>query len=225
MLKIAHRGASLYAPENTTSAFLKAIELGADMIELDVRVCKSGEVVVIHDARVDRTTNGRGEVKRKTLSELKILNAGNGEKILTLTEALTIVNKQIALDINVKESAALEPTVKILDEFIYKKGWRKESFIISSAKFFKLQRIRKKHPLIQTAPIVVLFPRLISKLIYPMHPFALKPHRIFISKKLVEEAHKHSLKVIVWTVNDRTGIEVMKDLKVDGIISNYPDRI
>jgi glycerophosphoryl diester phosphodiesterase len=75
-LKIGHRGAAGHAPENTLLSFQKAMDLGVDMIELDVYVCKTGELVVIHDEKVDRTTNGTGYVREKTLDELKILDAG-----------------------------------------------------------------------------------------------------------------------------------------------------
>ena len=82
IIKVGHRGASGYEPENTLLAFKKAIEIGADMIELDVRRCKSGELVVIHDETVNRTTNGKGEVSEKTLTELKGLEMEKGERII-----------------------------------------------------------------------------------------------------------------------------------------------
>ena len=95
MLVIAHRGASGNLPENTLAAFQKAIELGAEMIELDVHLCKTRELVVIHDAHVNRTTDGHGLVSHKTLSELQKLNAGNGEKIPTLQEVFDLVNGKL----------------------------------------------------------------------------------------------------------------------------------
>ena len=76
MLKIGHRGAAGYAPENTLLSFQKAMDLGVDMIELDVYVCKTGELVVIHDEKVERTTNGTGYIREKTFSELRSLDAG-----------------------------------------------------------------------------------------------------------------------------------------------------
>src|SRR5260221_5656519 len=91
MLRIAHRGASGYEPENTLISFQKALQLGADMLELDVRVSKDGFVVVIHDRKVDRITNGKGKVNTLTLEELKHLDVGSQQTISTLQEVLDLV--------------------------------------------------------------------------------------------------------------------------------------
>src|ERR671939_679927 len=98
LLRIAHRGASGHCPENTRAAFVRAIELGADMVELDCQMTRDGAVVVIHDEELDRTTNGRGRVRDHTLRELKTLDAGRwlgpefaGEEILTLEEAIELL--------------------------------------------------------------------------------------------------------------------------------------
>ena len=85
---IAHRGASYFEPENTLRSFRRAVEMGADRVEVDVRLSKDNKLVVIHDPRVDRTTNGTGRVKDMTLQELKSLDAGKGEKIPTLQEVI-----------------------------------------------------------------------------------------------------------------------------------------
>ena len=84
VVKVGHRGAAGHEPENTLRSFRRAMELGADMVELDVHICGSGELVVIHDETVDRTTDGTGEVAKLTLDELKTLDAGRGERIPTL---------------------------------------------------------------------------------------------------------------------------------------------
>ena len=91
VLRIGHRGAAGHAPENTLVSFEKAIDLGCDMTELDVHICGSGELVVIHDETVDRTTNGSGRVSELTLREIKILDAGDGEEIPTLEEVLELL--------------------------------------------------------------------------------------------------------------------------------------
>ena len=93
-LKVGHRGARAYEPENTLRSFRKALELGVNAVELDVRRTKDGELVVIHDDKVDRTTNGRGLVNELTLEEIEKLDAGKGEKIPTLEEALEFLDKK-----------------------------------------------------------------------------------------------------------------------------------
>ena len=99
MLKIGHRGARGYAPENTLKSFQKAIELGVDAVELDVQLCKSGELIVMHDDTVDRTTDGSGFVKKLKLKDLKKLDAGMGERIPTLEEVLDLVNRRVKVNI------------------------------------------------------------------------------------------------------------------------------
>ena len=108
LLKISHRGACGYEPENTLASFKKAIEINADMIELDVHVCKTGEVVVIHDEKVNRTTNGKGYVSQKNLESLKKLDAGKGKKIPTLIEVLDLVNKRVKVNIELKGKKTAE---------------------------------------------------------------------------------------------------------------------
>ena len=103
MLNIAHRGASAYKPENTLASFQKAIDLNADMIELDLRCSKDGRLVVIHDKTVDRTTNGRGKVSNKDLAQLKALNAGDGESIPTLEESLNLIGRKCLINIVIAE--------------------------------------------------------------------------------------------------------------------------
>jgi len=109
VLRIGHRGAAGHAPENTLASFRKAIELGLDMTELDVHVCASGELVVIHDENVDRTTNSKGWVSKLSLTELKRLDAGAGETVPTLAEVLDLLKDRIMLNIELKGLGTAEP--------------------------------------------------------------------------------------------------------------------
>ena len=125
MLKIGHRGATGYAPENTRASFAKALELGVDGIELDVHVCESGEVVVIHDERVDRTTNGKGKVREMSLPELKGFNSGTGEPILTLEEVLDFVNRRAIIDIELKAEGISHSVADVVLKYIREHGLEK----------------------------------------------------------------------------------------------------
>ncbi len=122
MLKIGHRGARAYEPENTLRSFTKAIELGVDAVELDARRTREGEVVVIHDAKVDKTTNGKGLVSDLTLNEIKQLVTDKGERIPTLEEALDLLDKKVKIVIELKETG-LEKKVLGL---VHEKGLDKE---------------------------------------------------------------------------------------------------
>src|SRR3989344_1240689 len=142
MIKVGHRGAMGYEPENTLLSFKKAIEVGADMIELDVHICKSGEVVVIHDDTVDRTTNGTGKVKEKTLTELKSLEGVKNQRIPTLTEVLDFADKKIKFDIEIKGKKAAKPVCAIIDRYVEEKGWSYEDFIVSSFNHAELWKVK-----------------------------------------------------------------------------------
>ncbi len=113
---ISHRGASAYLPENTLSSFRKAIELGADLIELDVRKTKDDKLVVIHDSKVDRTTNGFGRVIEKTQEELRQYDAGSGEKIPLLEEVLALDNGDIGFVIELKEERTEDEVIETMKD-------------------------------------------------------------------------------------------------------------
>ena len=119
VLRIGHRGAAGRAPENTLFSFEKAVLLGCDMTELDVHLCRSGEIVVIHDETVDRTTDGSGRVSDLTLNELKLLNAGQGEAIPTLYEVLSLLRDMISLNIELKGLGTAKPVSDLVKEL----GW------------------------------------------------------------------------------------------------------
>ncbi|MFW6383179.1 MAG: glycerophosphodiester phosphodiesterase, partial [Nanoarchaeota archaeon] len=116
VLKIGHRGAMGYEPENTLSSFEKAIELGVDMIELDVRLCKDLEVVVFHDDKLSRFANAEGYVIEKSLEELKKLDVKGGGKIPALREALNHINKRAKVNIELKGRGSVEFVEKIITE-------------------------------------------------------------------------------------------------------------
>jgi glycerophosphoryl diester phosphodiesterase len=127
MLRIGHRGAKAYAPENTLASFRKALEIGVDAVELDVRKTKDNELVVIHDADVKRTTDGEGLVSDLTLKEIKGFSSGDGEKIPTLQEALNFLDKKVKVLIELKEVGIEEPVLSL----VQKLGLEKNVVIVS----------------------------------------------------------------------------------------------
>jgi len=146
---IAHRGASGSKPENTLIAFQKAVELGVEMMELDVHLCKTGELAVIHDARVNRTTNGQGFVSHKTLSQLRELDAGKGEKIPTLQEVFALVKGKTKIDIELKGKGVVTQTVKLIKHQIKSKNLTAGDIIISS---FHHHQLKEFHALMPEVP-------------------------------------------------------------------------
>ncbi len=221
---IGHRGAMGHAPENTIKSFNKALELGVDMIELDVTCCKSGEVVVFHDDRIDRTTNGEGYVQELNLQQLKTLDAGEGENIPTLNESLSFINRRAMVNIELKNSMVVEGVVNEIKAFKTNFNWNDDDFLISSFDHYALQKFKILMPSIRIAVLIGIIPISYAAMASELNAYALNPCLDFINKNLVNDAKSNGLKTYVWTVNHPEDIAKMENLQVDGIFTNYPDR-
>ena len=154
IIKVGHRGAMGYEPENTLRSFKKALELGVDMIEFDVYVCKSGELVVIHDDTLERTTNGKGLVIEKTLAELKELDAGKEEKIPTLEEIMDLADKKVKINIELKGDNTAKPVLNMIEKYVDEKGWKYDDFLVSSFNHGELKNFKELNPKIKTGILV-----------------------------------------------------------------------
>lgn len=229
MINIAHRGASNYAPENTLAAFLKAQELGADYLECDVHLSKDGELIIIHDDKLDRTTNGTGYVKDYTLAELKEVDAGGkfhesfaGEQLITLNELLEQFYGEIGLLIELKNPKMYpgveEKVAELLSEYRALSG-----IIIQS---FDIESMRKMSDLVPQLEVALLMKRSIKKmpeeLIKDFTSFAtyINFNVSYANKRLVNQIHKHGGKVLVWSTKDQRRIDKAYQYQVDGIISD-----
>lgn len=228
----AHRGSSAHAPENTLSAFTLAIQQGADAIELDTMLSADGQVVVIHDEKLDRIAGVQKEVKHLSLSELKSLDVGNyfnsaykGEHIPTLSEVFEICGKKIFMNIELKNlSTPSDDLPKKVAELVEQFGIE-EHIIFSSFNPIALVRIRQYLPKISIGLLADsgwkgYWARsgIGSLLKYD----ALHPWIGDVSAKLVDRAHRHGKRVHVYTVNNPEDIQRMKALNVDGIFSDDP---
>lgn len=216
-LKIGHRGAKAYEPENTILSFKRALELGVNAIELDVRRTKDGEIVVIHDAEVDRTTDGKGLVSELTLSEIKRLSTEKGEKIPTLEEALDFLNRKVKILIEIKEVGIEE---KVLD--IVKKRGLEDNIIIISFHEEVLRRVREISKAIKTGLICVKHRDPIGAALSLGTQYLLLMYK-FIYSTLVKKAHERGLKIIAWTINTPDEAHKYAKIGVDGIASDKPD--
>lgn len=223
MLKIGHRGAAGYVPENTLSSFQKAISLGVDMIEFDVRLSKDKQLVIIHDATVDRTTNGQGKVRNLTLEELKKLDAGGGEKIPTLPEVLALFKNKCQFNIELKVKNIAKPVVDLI---------QKENLVnrvlISSSDSTEILEVKKLNSQISTAILINFRPSFFQTLFIlaqKNRAQAVNLKAEITQAKDIKFLKRKGLKVIIWTVDDPIQIKRFKKLGVDGIISNFPDRL
>ena len=224
MLKIGHRGASGYEPENTLRSFAKAIELGVDMIELDVHVCASGELVVIHDERVDRTTNGTGLVAAKTLQELKMLDAGKGERIPTLSEVLDFVNRKVKVNIELKGRGTAQPTAGVIEKYVQENKWSYKDFFVSSYNHHELRTFQQYLPQVKTGAIIYSFPIDYAAYAQELGSDAILAYEN-LNQAFVDDAHRRGLRVFVYTLNYPEDIAWVKSLGVEGIITDFPDRL
>lgn len=240
-LNIAHRGANELAPENTLEAFRRALEVGADGIELDVRLSADGVPVVIHDATVDATTNGSGRVDRKTLAELRQLDAGAAfestrgnasnaltERIPTLAEILDALGGRVLINIELKRMGFIDGGLEraVVDQV--KRSGAQEHVLLSSFNPFALRQVQTSDPAVATALIYTRPARVslcLARLIIPRPTTALHPHHSLVDAEYVRCAHARGTRVHVWTVDDPARMRCLLDWGVDGIITNKPDTL
>lgn len=224
-LKIGHRGAAGHEPENTTRSFLKAIELGADMVEFDVHVIKDGNIAIIHDKTLFRTTNGKGRVSRLTVQKLKTLKTRKNETVPLLEEALDAISGKIKVNIELKGRNTAIPVSSTIKEYIQKWGWRENDFLISSFNITELTKFKKALPEINTGIIFKKPPRKWEKTAEKIGAYSINVSKKYTTEKLIIRAHELGLKIFVWTVNSKKDAERFILMGADGAFSDYPDRL
>jgi len=225
MLKIAHRGAKAYEPENTLQAFQKALDLNSDGIELDVHLCSDEHIIVIHDETIDRTTNGKGFVNDFTLSELKSFLIDGKHQIPTLNEVFDLVGKRCLINIELKGLGTASRVVPLIEEYISEKDWKYEHFIISSFDWNMLEETSNLNPNI---PIGVLTEENIDNALAfaeKIKAKAVHPDFNLLNEENVRLIQEKGFLVLPWTVNSKEDIQKVKSYKVNGIISDNPDKI
>ncbi|MEQ9619185.1 MAG: glycerophosphodiester phosphodiesterase family protein [Deltaproteobacteria bacterium] len=218
-MKIAHRGASAYEPENTLRSFKRAVELKSDMIEFDVRQSVDGSLVVIHDARVDRTTNGAGLVGQKSLAELRELDAGMGEKIPTLEEALELGRGKTSFVIELKENGLEGKVVNLVRDF-----GLIEDVLIVSFKSVRLRMVKKLEPRLRTGLILFASPNPV-RLAQRCGADAAAPFHWFVTKGMADRARRNGLHLFTWTVDEAGKARQLRGIGIKGIVTNKPDLI
>lgn len=223
-LVIGHRGACGYAPENTLSSFQKALDFGVDMIELDVHLCASGELMVIHDFTLNRTTNGTGFVQDKTKAQLDALMIESHEHIPTLNEVIDLVNHRAKIAIELKGQGTAEPTARLIQEYV-DIGWQPDEFYVLSFDHLLLQEFHALLPHIKCCATVSGMPIAFSAYAKKHGFTAVATKFEYVTQQFVDDAHAHGLKVLIYTVNDPHVIKQLLGVGVDGIFSDYPDRI
>lgn len=231
-LNIAHRGARDSAPENTLAAFEMALAHGADGIELDVTRCWSGEIVVLHDDTIDRTTNGSGRVGEMDYDTLLHLDAGGwfspefqGERIPRLADVLDTIGGKLRINIEIKGRSFRSDGVEAeIAEMVRSRGLA-ATVIISSFNPWALSRMKRVAP---ELPLALLYSsnspfwQRRGQARRWLKPQALHPERSLVDKAYVTWARRHGYRVNVWTVNEEAEMRKLVELGVDGIITDRP---
>jgi glycerophosphoryl diester phosphodiesterase len=225
MLKIGHRGAAGYEPENTLKSFQKALELNADGIELDVHLSADGHIVVIHDETIDRTTNGKGFVNTLSLSELKSFLIDGKLEIPTLIEVFDLIDKKCLINVELKGVGTASKVVALIEEYISDKNWNYENFIISSFEWNMLEEVHNLNP--QIAIGVLTEEDLDKALAFAegIKASAINPDYQLLTLENTKKIQEKGFQVFPWTVNTAEDIQKIKSYNVDGIISDFSDKL
>lgn len=219
----AHRGAGGHEPENTLRAIGKALDFGAQWIEVDVYAVE-GELVVIHDARLERTTNGTGRVMGRSLAYLRTLDAGQGERIPLLREVFESIEGRAGINVELKGPETAAPLAAFLKSRDRRHPRPRDRRIVSS---FDRGELKRFHELARDVPVGLLVDGpLFRRNVFAGPPGAVSIHvnRRFIDAAFVRKAHFRGLKVFVFTVNRPAEAEGLRAIGVDGIFTDFPDR-
>ena len=225
ILKIGHRGAKGFEPENTLISFQKAIDIGVDSIELDVHLSSDGAIMVIHDETIDRTTNGKGVVNELSLQELKTFQIEKENTIPTLIEVFDLVNKRCFINIELKGKGTSKPVINLIEHYIEEKNWNYGHFIISSFNWSALQEVRKWNLKIPIGVLTHTDLDLAIAFAKFIKAETIHPYFHLLTKENTIKMKNEGFKVFAWTVNETEDIQKIKSFHVNGIISDFPDRI
>ena len=245
-LVIAHRGGRGLAPENTLAAFAHASALGVDVLEMDLRQSRDGVPVILHDRSVDRTTDGQGRTDSLTLAQLQALDAGyrfspdgatyphrgQGVDIPTLDEVFTdFPQMRFLIEIKDNSDALAETFCQTVKRFQFE-----NRVIAASFRGGPLETFRRACPTVATStpsgavlPFVLMHWLRLDMAYHPTHQAFQIPARLgkiaLVDQRLIERAHAHNAQVHAWTINDPATMRNLIDLGVDGLITDYPDRL
>lgn len=237
---IAHRGNSGPSPENTRLAINQAIDLGVDMVEVDIHISQDGIPVLIHHSRLENTTNGQGHVTEHTLSELRLLDVGGwkapefaGERILTLHDVLDLARNRISLNLDIKTERVIPATIKTIQEMRVL-----NQVVISGCTQDCVKDIRSQEPqltvllnldakleqLALTGPAVLFRSRCLT-VAEQSGAVGINIAHVFVNRPLVQQAHQKGLSVWAWTVDDEERVQELLEMGVDSITTNWPEQM
>ncbi|WP_051405056.1 glycerophosphodiester phosphodiesterase [Bacillus cihuensis] len=235
-LKIGHRGACGHSPENTMASFKKALEYQVDFIEIDIHLSFDGQIVVIHDLTLDRTTNGKGRVQDFTYEELSKLDAGSwysegfsGERIPLLSTVLDQTLPFSGVLIEIKHPEHYPEIESILAKELKNRLRASHESPKIMVQSFNIASIKKFHKLLPEVPVGILFkhtPAGISNrslLKYSQFASFINPKKTMVNERLIRKIHTYGMMAFTWTVNNRKHVHSFEKMKLDGITTDFPD--
>ncbi|MEU3227173.1 glycerophosphodiester phosphodiesterase family protein [Streptomyces sp. NPDC006976] len=215
-LTIGHRGVAGVEPENTLRSFVHAEQAGMDLIELDLHLSKDGALAVMHDAEVDRTTDGSGPIAEKTLAELRALDAGQGERVPVFEEVLDAVRSPIQAEI--KDVAAARTLAGVMRERDLVARVEVISFHDEA-----IAEIAQLVPGVRTALVASRWGGDLVDRAKAVGATRLVLNIRRITLELVEQAHAEGLTVVGWTVNTQDQLRLARGLGLDGVTTDHPE--
>jgi glycerophosphoryl diester phosphodiesterase len=225
MLLIGHRGAKGSEIENTLISFQKALEMKVDGIELDVHLSADNEIMVFHDDTLDQLTDGKGLIDTFTAPELKKLLINNKETIPTLREVLELIDRKCFVNIELKSYNVTERVVILIDEYVKNKNWSYDDFLVSSFDWHALQQVAFLNDKIPIGVLTESDLNLALAFAKFIQAKSLHPHFDLLTEENTAHMQTKGLQVFPWTVNEKEDIQKIKSYNVNGIITDFPNRI
>ena len=216
-LIIGHRGAAGLEPENTLAAFREAVRLGVDGVELDVR-CVGDELVVFHDDQLDRTTDGHGALAGADFDTVRHLDAGHGERVPTLAEALAAVPEEVLVNVELKGPGTAAPAARQLSRL-------SRRLLVSSFDHERLRAFRAGCPRTPVAPLVGRWSSDLETLARSLNAWSVNLASRMVTPARVATIHGWGCRCLVFTVNTRRRAERLRAMGVDGVFTDYPNRL
>ena len=223
-LNIGHRGAKGHTAENTLASFQKALDLGADGIEVDVHVSADGEIIVIHDETVDRTTNGKGRVADLSLSQIQRLKIG-GLIVPTLADTIEFIPRDKLINIEIKVKVAAKPVMHLIEKYVEETGRDYTQFLVSSFDWVALKEIREANANIPLGVLTETNLELAIGFSESIKAETLHPYYHLLTAENTRLMQQKGLGVFPWTINEPEDLARIKSFGVDGIITDFPDRL
>jgi glycerophosphoryl diester phosphodiesterase len=220
---IGHRGAKGHEPENTLRSFEAAIAMGCEWIEFDVRVLDKMPII-IHDDTVDRTSNGQGEIAKLGLFKARTLDFGKGEKLPLLSEVFTKLSGRCGLQIEIKGADGEKEICEEVSRQL-RAGFSADDVLISAFDHRLLARVKALLPGIRTGALTYGIPHDLAACAKALGCYSLHLSREYVTSEYITDIKRLGLKALVYTVNDRSEADHLAAMGIDGVFSDYPDRL